>query len=169
MTKTSTDASTSAQGSPTHASSDADVNWDDFESEFSEWGRKLDELRTRANPSNLELLRELDQLHSDLKDQAAALRAQTEKLQEDSDIITPEMRKRMAEAKESAMETAKDTSDRVSKGAQEMQEGFTRAWKELRSAFDAAATHFKDEPDTRDQRPKPAPDPGASGVSDDRS
>ena len=141
-------------------------DWDVMEKELAAWGRQLDQLRVKAHLVGKDALGELESRYEEVNRQAQALRQEAE---EQMKKAQSEAAQNTARTSEQAREAMKDTQEFVEKttaqatenlkevseklwiGAQEMGEGFKRAWVELRQAFDSASTKMQEKDQSQEK------------------
>lgn len=143
-----------------------DGDWEVMERELAEWGRLLDRLRKNAHLVGTEMLEDLETRYEEIKGQAHSLREEAEEKVREAKQNASEQRegarefveeatvqaKRSfdhlsAQAKahtELAAENIKDVSEKLWIGAQEMGDGFRRAWVELRQGFESASEKIQE-------------------------
>lgn len=128
---------------------------DDLEARYEEVNRQAQALRHEAEE-------QLQKAQASATETAAQTSEQTREVMKDTQEF---VEKSTAQAKESfdhlsaqakaqseaAAANLKDTSEKLWIGAQEMGEGFKRAWVELRQTFDSATTKMQDK-DLPDQK-----------------
>ena len=136
-----------------------------MELEFAEWGRKLKELRNRADLVGKDLVDDLEHRYRAIERQAKELKrsasSQVHHTTEEAASIADSAKGKVSEAIDEASkrvtaagESASDTASRISKhtkakstqlkeGAGDVAMGFEHAWEALRRSFEKAYSRLQ--------------------------
>lgn len=122
--------------SPPASTNEVSREWDRLEQELAEWGSRLDELQQKAELVGEDVVDDLQRRYRSVKSEAEMLKQHTER-------ELREAQEEAAKLKAKADRQSQERKEKLKQSAQDLGQGLSRAWTELRTGVQQAYRRFR--------------------------